>query len=343
MLRNEPKKVRGVWERTPDSGVWWIRYRVRGVLKREKAGTKIDAIKLLMKRKGELIAETAKNDALLQSPLRFNTLCEDILDFSKRHHRDTYRIQIMVTKILRDFGEKLTEAINPADIDAWLSRNTKTPATSNRYRSLFSLIFREAIHNEKCSENPARLVRQRAENNRRIRFLTESEEASLRRVIGSIFPEHEAELTISLNTGMRLSEQYTLTWKDIDFERREINLDRTKNSSPRMIPMNDAVMDAMKDFASRSQSTAPDARVFAIKNPNVWFKPAIAEARIEDYRWHDNRHTFCSRLAMRGHNLKVIQQLAGHKSIEMSARYAHLGENSLHAAVGRLRNPISAV
>ena len=110
-----------------------------------------------------------------------------------------------------------------------------------------------------------------------------------------------------------------------------------------MIPMNDAVMDAMKDFASRSQSTAPDARVFAIKNPNVWFKPAIVEARIEDYRWHDNRHTFCSRLAMRGHNLKVIQQLAGHKTIEMSARYAHLGENSLHAAVGRLRNPISAV
>ena len=133
MPRNESKKVRGVWERTPDSGVWWIRYRVRGILKREKAGTKIDAINLLMKRKGELTAETAKNDALLQSPLRFNTLCDDILDFSKRH-------------------------------------------------------------------------------------------------------------------------------------------------------------------------------------------------------------TFCSRLAMRGHNLKLIQQLAGHKSIEMSARYAHLGENSLHAAVDRLRN-----
>jgi integrase len=56
--------------------------------------------------------------------------------------------------------------------------------------------------------------------------------------------EHEAELTISLGTGMRLSEQYTLAWKNIDFERREINLDRTKNGSPRMIPMNDAVMGA---------------------------------------------------------------------------------------------------
>ncbi len=339
MPRKEAKRVRGVWERIPGSGVWWIRYRVRGVLKREKAGSKVDAIKLLMRRKDDLVQGIVKTDTVRQPAIRFGTLCDDILIFSRNHHRDPYRIQIMVKRILPEFGEKLAQAIKPADIDAWLSRNTKTPATSNRYRSLFSLIFREAIHNEKCFENPARLVRQRSENNRRIRFLTDSEEASLRDAIRSHFPEHEAELTISLNTGMRLSEQYKLTWKDIDFERREINLDRTKNGSPRMIPMNDAVMEAMEGFASRSPSTSPEARVFAIKNPNVWFKPAIAQAKIEDYRWHDNRHTFCSRLAMRGHDLKVIQQLAGHKTIEMSARYAHLGERSLHEAVGRLREP----
>jgi site-specific recombinase XerD len=336
MPRKEAKRIRGVWERTTGSGVWWIRYRVRGVLKREKAGSKVDAIKLLMRRKDDLLKGIAKTDNLRLPSLRFKTLCEDILVFSRNHHRDPYRIQIMVKKLLPEFGEKLAQAIKPADIDAWLSRNTKTAGTSNRYRSLFSLIFREAIHNEKCLENPARLVRQRAENNRRIRFLTEAEETSIRRVIESRFPEHEAEFTISLNTGMRLSEQYTLTWKDIDFERREINLDRTKNGSPRMIPMNDAVVKAMEEFAIRSSSTTPDARVFSVKNPNAWFKPAMAQARIEDYRWHDNRHTFCSRLAMRGENLKVIQQLAGHKTIQMSARYAHLGEKSLHAAVSGL-------
>jgi site-specific recombinase XerD len=336
MPRKEAKRVRGVWERTPGSGVWWIRYRVRGVLKREKAGSKVDAIKLLMRRKDDLLQGIVKSEAVRQPEIRFETLCEDILVFSRNHHREPYRIQIMVKKILPEFGEKLAQAIKPADIDAWLSQNTRTPATSNRYRSLFSLIFREALHNEKCIANPARLVRQRSENNGRIRFLTETEETRLRDAVRSLFPEHEAELTISLNTGMRLSEQYTLIWKDIDFKRREINLDRTKNGSPRMIPMNDAVMEAMASFASRSPSTSPEARVFAIKNPNVWFKPAIAQAKIEDYRWHDNRHTFCSRLAMRGHNLTVIQQLAGHKTIEMSARYAHLGEKSLHAAVSGL-------
>jgi site-specific recombinase XerD len=197
-------------------------------------------------------------------------------------------------------------------------------------------IVREAVRNGKVVSNPARLVRQRAENNGRIRFLTEAEETSLRSAIQSRFPEHEAELAISLGTGMRLSEQYTLAWKNVDFERREINLDRTKNGSPRMIPMNDAVLSAMNEFARRTRAKGRDALVFPIKNPKDWFKPAMLDAKVVNYRWHDNRHTFCSRLAMRGENLKVIQQLAGHKTIQMSARYAHLGEKSLHAAVSGL-------
>jgi hypothetical protein len=102
---------------------------------------------------------------------------------------------------LRKFGERPADKIKPAEIDAWLSKVTKTPATSNRYRALFSLIFREDLRNGKIASNPARLVRQRPENNGRIRFLTEAEEMSLRDAIRSRFPEHEAELTISLGTG----------------------------------------------------------------------------------------------------------------------------------------------
>jgi integrase len=329
--KREP--IRGLWEREPGSDIWWIRYRVDGVLKREKVGAWGAAKDLLNKRKNEIREGIKMPENMRHTSIRFKTLCDDILVFSKKHHRDFRSVEIRVKKIVADFGEKPVDKIKPAEIDAWLSRVTKTPATSNRYRALFSLIFREALRNGKIASNPARLVRQRAENNGRIRFLTEAEETSLRDAIRSRFPEHEAELAISLGTGMRLSEQYTLAWKNIDFERREINLDRTKNGSPRMIPMNDAVIKAMEEFARRSKSTSRDALVFPIKNPKDWFKPAIADAKIVNYRWHDNRHTFCSRLAMRGENLKVIQQLAGHKTIQMSARYAHLGEKSLHAAV----------
>ena len=195
--------------------------------------------------------------------------------FSKKHHRDFRSVDIRVRKIVAEFREKPVDKIKPAEIDGWLSRVTKTPATSNRYRALFSLIFREAIRNGKAAVNPARLVRQRAENNGRIRFLTAEEESSLREAIRERFPEHEAELTISLGTGMRLSEQYTLTWKNIDFECREINLDRTKNGSPRMIPMNDAVWSAMEEFAKRSNRPAEtrwcfQSRILRIGSSQPW-------------------------------------------------------------------------
>jgi site-specific recombinase XerD len=78
---------------------------------------------------------------------------------------------------------------------------------------------------------------------------------------------------------------------------------------------------------------SPSSRVFPLHSPRYWFATALVEAKIARYRWHDNRHTFCSRLAMRGENMKVIQQLAGHKTIQMSARYAHLGEKNLRTAI----------
>jgi site-specific recombinase XerD len=336
MPRKSTIKATGVWEREPGSNIWWIRYRADGVLKREKVGRKSDALALYQKRKSELRAGVKLPDNMRQSSLRFKALCDDILVYSEKHHRDYRSVVSRISRIVRDFGDLPVDKIKPSEIDLWLSKTTKTPATSNRYRALFSLIFREALRNGKVSSNPARLVRQQHENNGRIRFLTEAEEDSLRAVIADRYPEHEPELTISLGTGMRLSEQYGLTWRNVDFVRREINLDRTKNGSPRMIPMNDTVIKAMQEFSKRSVSPSRDALVFPTKNPKRWFLSALSQAKVENYRWHDNRHTFCSRLAMRGENLKVIQQLAGHKTIQMSARYAHLGEKSLHSAVDGL-------
>jgi integrase len=336
MPRKTTAKATGVWEKEPGSNIWWIRYRAEGVLKREKVGRKGDAISLYQKRKSELRVGIKLPDNMRRSALRFSVLCDDALVYSKKHHRNFRTVNYQLKRVTRDFGDMLADSIKPAEIDLWLSKTTKTPATSNRYRALFSLIFREALRNGKVTSNPARLVRQQHENNGRIRFLTDVEEASLRAVIAERFPEHDAELTISLGTGMRLSEQYGLTWHDVDFVRGEINLDRTKNGSSRTIPMNAAVTRAMEEFRAKATSTSRQTLVFPFKSPREWFLTALSRAKVEHYRWHDNRHTFCSRLAMKGQNLKVIQQLAGHKTIQMSARYAHLGEKTLRTAVDGL-------
>jgi site-specific recombinase XerD len=73
-----------------------------------------------------------------------------------------------------------------------------------------------------------------------------------------------------------------------------------------------------------------------LENGRHWFDDAVVEAKIKNFRWHDLRHTFASRLRMKGAPLEDIADLLGHKSLTMTRRYAHLGPNKLHAVVSLL-------
>jgi site-specific recombinase XerD len=305
-----------------------------GQLKREKVGRKGDAIALYQQRKSETRAGAKLPDNMRNSGVKFKELADAILTYSAAHHRDTRNVINRLSKVLPDFGERPANKVKPQDIDAWLTANTKTPATSNRYRALFSLIYREALRNGKVMGNPARLVRQRHEDNAVIRWLTDEEETRLRAAIAEHYPGHLPELVISLGMGMRLAEQFGLQWESVDFQRKEIRLRTTKNYSGRSIPMNAEVLSAFEQL--RNNAGNERDRVFTINNPRKWFGSSLRMAKITKFRWHDCRHTFCSRLAMLGVNLKAIQLLAGHKTIAITARYAHLDDASLRAAVDRL-------
>lgn len=78
-----------------------------------------------------------------------------------------------------------------------------------------------------------------------------------------------------------------------------------------------------KDRAIDRPNGAPEDVVFGIGDSKRWWEAVLKQARVKNFRWHDLRHTFCSRLAQAGVSLKVIQEAAGHKTIAMSARYAH--------------------
>jgi site-specific recombinase XerD len=73
-----------------------------------------------------------------------------------------------------------------------------------------------------------------------------------------------------------------------------------------------------------------------LENGRHWFDDAVIAAEIKNFRWHDLRHTFASRLRMKGAPLEDIADLLGHKSLTMTRRYAHLGPNKLHAVVSLL-------
>ena len=147
------------------------------------------------------------------------------------------------------------------------------------------------------------------------------------------WPEHEPELDIALNTGLRCGGMYKLTWGDIDFERRLATERLGKNGKTRHLPLNEAALAAFGKLRDGSDGAG---RVFFTKKPRHWFEKAIKRAGIEDFHWHDLRHTFASRLTMLGVPLRVVQKLMGHSSIQMTARYSHLAPGFEQAAVEQL-------
>lgn len=340
--KNAP--VRGLWEREHGSGVWWIRFRdADGKLHRENVGRKSDAEALLNKRRNERRVGKKMPENVRTAPVKFVELADYITEeYSKAHHSDSRNVKQRLEKLKTHFGDCTAESIKPSQIDHWLSKNTKTGSTANRYRAAMSLAYREGIRNDKVTSNPVRLVKQRKEGGNIIRFLRDHEEAALRAVIAEKCPEKMCELDISLGTGMRLSEQYgpRLRWHNVDFQRREIDLSKTKNYTARIIPMNAAVLAAFE--ARRAQVPHAKSKDPVLDTlPRSWWEDVREQAGVSDYRWHDNRHTFCSRLAMRKVNLVAIKELAGHKTLAITARYAHLDDGAKREAVDSLLVPTS--
>ena len=231
--------------------------------------------------------------------------------------------------LVAEFGDRTAEGIKPSEIEHWLStRQDWAPATKNRYRALMSLVFRQAMRNGKAKNNPARLVAARTENNGRIRYLLDEEERALRAVMRERYPSHIPALDVALNTGMRKGEQFSLTWDCVDLKRKQIALDETKNGSSRHIPINSTCLEAFNLLAKSSHKKTD--RIFRstlgepLNDPRQWFATAMDEANIAGFRWHDLRHTFCSRLVMAGVDIRTVAELAGHKTLAMAMRYAHL-------------------
>jgi integrase len=336
-MRKQPVKVRGIFEKVKGSGTWWIRYHdSTGKLRREKAGAKAMAIALYQKRKTEALQGKKLPETLRRRDVTFSELVTDALDYSREKKRSYYDDKYRLEKVRGWFGETPAASIKPRDIEAKLRAlvdDGLAVATINRFRALLCLVFRQGMKNEKVDANPARLTDHRKEDNARVRFLSQTEEEKLRAVIREHWPEHEPELDIGLHTGLRRGSMYKLAWADVDFEHRLVREVKPKKGRTRYVPMNPVALAA---FLKLHQASHGNARVFDIEKPRHWFERAIAKAGITDFHWHDLRHTFASRLTMLGVPLKQVQELMGHTSIAMTARYSHLAPAFAGDAVARL-------
>lgn len=174
----------------------------------------------------------------------------------------------------------------------------------------------------------------RLEDNARIRFLSPEEENCLRAAIEATCPEPLPELILSLNTGLRLSEQYGLRWENVLFSQRSLLIPRSKNGTARHLRLNQAAQRALE--ALRQRNAGSEFVCGGVTEPRPWFEPAVRDAGLSGSSWHCLRHMFASRLIIAGVDIRTLQELLGHKTIAMTVRYSHLAPKHMLAAVERL-------
>ena len=337
-------RQRGVYEKHPGSSVWWVRHvDADGRLRREKAGTKSAALHLYRKRKTEALEGKKLPDNLRRPPVLFEEIAKDALTYSKAHKRSYSDDRQRMERILKWFRGRSAESITPQDIERHFEEGTRehgwAASTVNHHRSLLSLAYQLAIRNRKVSVNPARATKHRREDNSRVRYLTGDEEHRLREAISARWPIHILELDLALHTGLRRSEMYGLDWQDVDLTRRFIRVRRGKNGDARYVRLNAVALAALAKLREGTDETGPVIRArsgAALQSPRHWFEEAVSAAAVENFHWHDLRHTFASRLAMASVGIRAIQEALGHKSIAMTVRYSHLSPDFLQDAVDKL-------
>ncbi len=229
---------------------------------------------------------------------------------------------IMRGRLLGEIGREVIDRIIREK-----KKDGVSPATINRTLALVRSILKKAIEWEYIDRAP--VVRLLAEPKRRIRWLTKTEAERLLQNL----PEHQRDIAeFALSTGLRQANILGLEWSQIDLTRRVawIHPDQSKSRRAIAVPLNRRAVGILQRQIGKHES-----RVFTFKgrpvrqvNTKAW-KSALKKAGIDDFRWHDLRHTWASWHVQAGTPLNILQELGGWESVEMVRRYAHLSGEHL--------------
>lgn len=330
--------------------VWWIEWYQDGQRKRERIGPHKEAAEQRLR---EVLSARAEGRYIKKSPdvkTHFKDLTVWYLGLAEVKAKRSYkRDQELVARLLPHFGFRLLKDISPALVESYKQKRlaepsgrtpTKTtaPATVNREITCLKVIFNKAVKEGKSDRNPAHGVKQLKENNERDRILTPEEYA---RLLAHCSPQVKSIVKMAYFTGMRQGEILHLTWGMVDLKEGFIKLapEHTKTREGRLVPLAPEVVEMFKAMPRG----LPGVRVFPYKGKAFGssfqkaFETARKRAGIEDFTFHDMRHTAINNWRLQGHDYFRIMAASGHKTMNVFKRYNSVSREELKALVGGIR------
>jgi site-specific recombinase XerD len=315
-----------------DDGGWWV-VKERGGKKRRRQFANLKECQNALQNVDALFADGP--------PVCYDTL-RDICK-AYRHEDEmnnaAYKWHDSIEqRFVRDLGNPHLNRINVPMLTAWqaarLSEGLK-PSSVNRMVARLKAVLELAVRDEIIERNPLQRLPMLKGVAKRLRWLNEDEEDRLQ-------PEMVSQdfrlVQIALLSGMRAEEQFTMTRDCVRFDANILRVPKSKNGDAREIPMGKDLRQIVERqlgyggkwlCPNRSKKNHWDPTNFTFRI----FGPALGRAGVEDFTWHDLRHTFCSRLAMAGKDVVTIQYLAGHRDIRTTQRYMHLSPGHVHDSV----------
>ncbi len=342
--RKRKADTRGLWQRRRNRRlVWAIRYTCgagcRPPHKETVGPLKAEAIRIYHERRSRAhsepgwcpVAEARRErerarveEARERARVSFGSYATtDYLPWARQHHRSAATTESQVTRLVAEFGCLTLDELTTSHVERFLNRLSEdvvlkdedgdekvkrgvAPATVNRYRDRLSGMFKRAMRLGLVASNPVTGIPKLKESGGRVVYLTGADEQAVHDALSA---DLRPLFTVSVNTGLRWSEQVGLVWANVDLHAGTITVPRCKHGDTRHVPINSVVRSLLFDLGlKRERPDDPGEAVFgcrhaqadkffpkAVKRAQEALRAAGAAARgLDGYTWHGNRHTFAS-------------------------------------------------
>jgi len=341
---------RGIFKQRK-SRYWYISYaNVNGEIQRKssKSTRKADAEAFLRQMKMEV--DDGRNPN--KRPIPNVTLAEfspEYLRGKQEKQRSFDRTVRTVKQLAFDFRNIPLNQFTYALVEDWVNERLERNkyATVYRYFAVLKNMFKVAKNRRKMSvetfENVMQVKMSKPKNGR-LRYLKDEKECD--RLIDECYGHLKSIVIMALNTGMRLGEILLLRWQNVDFHNNRINLDAsmTKSSEIRSIPMTKMLKSTLKSIERKPHidyvffNPQTEKRLTDIHHS---FNNALKRAKITDFRFHDLRHTFATHFYMRTHDIRALQEILGHESLQMTLRYAQICDSHIEDGMRAFEGSVS--